>query len=33
MVGLTYVVLFDEWLIVRLGFSAQLDHLHSNVVH
>jgi hypothetical protein len=33
MVGLMYVVLLDKWLIVQLGFFAQLDHLHSNVIH
>jgi hypothetical protein len=33
MVGLMYMALLNKWLKVRLGFFAQLVHLHFDVVH
>jgi len=33
MVGLMFVVMFDEWLRTRLGLFSQHVRLHFNVVH
>jgi hypothetical protein len=33
MVGLMFVVFFNEWLKVLLGLSTQLVQLHFDVVH
>jgi len=33
MVGLFFMVFFDEWLRVLLGLSAQLVILHFDIVH
>jgi hypothetical protein len=33
MVGLMYLVLFDEWLKMQLGLSTQPIRLHFDVAH